>query len=212
MWDNAYIIHEFEGDFVPFKDILNECAKYRNDNMVIEFASTSKVTFCGGGVSFLMANKAQMEYIKKLVGFEAICFDKVNQLRHLKFLKDRENVLAIMKNHAKFLAPKFAVVKDTLESELGGLEIAKWSNPKGGYFISFDGLEGTAKRTLELCEAAGVKMTAAGSTFPYGIDPKDTNIRIAPSYPTVEELTDAMHIFTICVKIAALEKLTGSAE
>ena len=206
MWDNAYCIHEFDGDFVPFPDILSECEKYGNADMVFEFASTSKVTLPGAGISCFACSEANMEYMCKLIGIQAISFDKMNQLRHVKFLQNKEHTLALMKEHAKILKPKFDMVIETLEREIAPLGIASWHTPKGGYFVSVNTTPGLAKRTLALCKEAGVVMTSAGATYPYGHDPADSNIRVAPSLPPVEELEQAMAVFCCCLKLAALEK------
>ena len=206
MWDNAYCIHEFDGDFVPFADILSECEKYGNADMVFEFASTSKVTLPGAGISCFACSEANMEYMCKLIGIQAISFDKMNQLRHVKFLQNKEHTLALMKEHAKILKPKFEMVVSTLEREIKPLGIASWHTPKGGYFVSVNTAPGLAKRTLALAKEAGVVMTSAGATYPYGHDPLDSNIRVAPSLPPVEELEQAMAVFCCCLKLAALEK------
>ena len=207
MWDNAYCIHEFEGEFVPFPDILSLCEKYGNADMVFEFASTSKITLPGAGVACFACSEANMAYMKKLISAQTISFDKINQLRHALFLKDRATALAHMKKHAEFLKPKFDIVLEYLEREIKPLDIGKWHTPKGGYFVSFFTIPGCAKRTNQLAKEAGVVMTAAGATYPYGIDPEDSNLRIAPSYPPVEELKEAMSVFCTCVKLAAAEKL-----
>ena len=207
MWDNAYCIHEFEGDFVPFPDIIGLCEKHGNPDMVVEFASTSKVTLPGAGVACMATSEANMKYLMKLMSFQTIGYDKMNQLRHVRFLKDKENTLALMKKHAAVLGPKFAAVVDGLERELAPLGFASWSHPKGGYFVSLDVMEGTAKRTVALCKEAGVVMTPAGNPFPYGKDPKDSNIRIAPSLPPKAELEAAVEVLCVCAKLAALEKL-----
>ena len=209
MWDNAYCVHEFEGEFVPFADILSLCAEYGNADMVYEFASTSKITFAGGGISVMACSEANLKYLSKLWGVQAISYDKVNQLRHVRYLKDKANTLELMKRHAAIMAPKFRVVAQWLEREIKPLEIASWNAPKGGYFVSLNAMPGTAKRTLELCKQAGVTMTDAGATFPYGKDPQDSNIRIAPSLPPVSELEQAMEVFCTCLKLAAVEKLLG---
>ena len=206
MWDNAYCIHEFDGEFVPFKDILSECEKYGNADMVFEFASTSKVTLPGAGIACFACSEANMEYMTKLIGIQAISFDKMNQLRHVKFLQNKEHTLALMKEHAKILKPKFDMVVETLEREIKPLGIASWHTPKGGYFVSVNTAPGLAKRTLALAKDAGVVMTSAGATYPYGHDPLDSNIRVAPSLPPVEELEQAMAVFCCCLKLAALEK------
>ena len=207
MWDNAYCIHEFEGDYVEFPDILAECAKYGNADMVFEFASTSKVTLPGAGISCFACSEANMAYMEKLIGIQVISFDKVNQQRHVLYLKDKAHTLELMKRHAAIMGPKFRCVVDALDREIAPLEIASWRRPKGGYFVSLNAMPGTAKRTLALCKEAGVTMTGAGATFPYGKDPQDSNIRIAPSLPPVEELEQAVAVFCTCLRMAALEKL-----
>jgi DNA-binding transcriptional MocR family regulator len=209
MWDNAYCIHEFDGDFVPFRDILTLCREAGNPDMVFEFASTSKVTLPGGGVAVFATSEANMAYMLKLLTIETISYDKVNQLRHVRYLKDKAHTLELMKKHAEILKPKFDAVADALDKEIKPLGIGSWCRPKGGYFISYDAMPGTAKRALALCKEAGVVMTGAGATFPYGVDPDDSNIRIAPSLPPVSELEAAIEVFCICVRMAALEKLMG---
>ena len=207
MWDNAYCIHEFDGDYVEFPDILHQCKKYGNYDMVYEFASTSKITFPGDGVACMATSEANLEDFEKWIGIQTISYDKVNQQRHVLYLQNRAHTLKLMKKHAAFMKPKFEAVLSTLDREIAPLEIASWSHPKGGYFVSFDAMPGTAKRTLALCKEAGVAMTAAGATFPYGIDPNDSNIRIAPSFPPVEDVEKAITVFCTCVRMAALEKL-----
>ena len=207
MWDNAYCIHEFEGDYVEFPDILSECEKYGNADMVFEFASTSKVTLPGAGISCFACSEANMAYMEKLLTVQVISFDKVNQQRHVLYLKDKANTLELMKKHAAIMGPKFRCVVEALDREIAPLEIASWRRPKGGYFVSLNAMPGTAKRTLALCKEAGVTMTGAGATFPYGKDPQDSNIRIAPSLPPVEELEQAIAVLCVCLKMAALEKL-----
>lgn len=209
MWDNAYCVHEFEGDYVPFPDIIALCRKAGNPDMVFEFASTAKITFPGAGISVMASSEANIAYVSKLMGVQMISYDKVNQLRHVRYLKDKEGTLALMKKHASVLGPKFRMVLDTLEREIEPLGIAEWQKPKGGYFVSVNTMDGIAKRTLALCKEAGVVMTAAGATFPYGKDPRDRNIRIAPSLPPVEELCQAMEVFCVSLRLAALEKLLG---
>lgn len=207
MWDNAYCVHEFEGDFVPFADILTLCREAGSPDMVYEFASTSKITFPGAGISAMATSEENLRYLQKLMGVQMISYDKVNQLRHVKFLRDRAHTLQIMKGHAAIMAPKFAVVLEMLEKEIAPMGFASWNKPKGGYFVSLNTMPGTAKRALALCKEAGVVMTDAGATYPYGIDPLDSNIRIAPSLPLVEELQQAMEVFCLCLKLAALEKM-----
>lgn len=207
MWDNAYCIHEFEGEFVPFEDILSLCEESGNADMIYEFASTSKVTFPGAGVAVMATSEANLAYFNKLINIQTISFDKINQLRHVKYLQNKEHTLALMQRHAAILRPKFHAVLDALEQEIAPLGIGAWKRPTGGYFVSYDAMPGTAKRALALCKEAGVTMTGAGATFPYGKDPQDSNIRIAPSLPPVEELQQAIAVFCNCVKLAALEKL-----
>ena len=207
MWDNAYCIHEFEGEYVDFPDILSECAKYGNEDMVMEFASTSKVTFPGAGISCFACSQANLAYFEKLLAVQTIGFDKINQQRHVLYLKDKAHTLELMKKHAAVLGPKFRCVVDALDREIAPLGIGRWMRPKGGYFVSLYAMPGTAKRTLELCKEAGVTMTGAGATYPYGKDPEDSNIRIAPSLPPVEELEQAIAVLCTCLKISALEKL-----
>lgn len=207
MWDQAYCVHEFEGDFVPFADILTLCREAGRPHMVFEFASTSKITFPGAGISVLAASEENLAYLQKLLGVETISFDKVNQLRHVRFLRDKAHTLELMKRHAAILGPKFRTVLGFLDREIAPFGIADWKRPKGGYFVSVDAMPGTAKRTLALCREAGVVMTDAGATFPYGKDPQDSNIRVAPSLPPAAELEQAMEIFCVCLRLAALEAL-----
>ena len=210
MWDNAYCVHEFDGEFVPFQDIISLCEKAGNPNMVFEFASTSKITFPGAGFSVMAASVANIGYFTDVFGVQIISFDKINQLRHVKYLKNKEHTLEIMKRHASVLAPKFCMVVDMLDKEIAPCGFASWNSPKGGYFVSLNTMPGTAKRALALCKEAGVVMTPAGATYPYGKDPQDSNIRIAPSLPPVEELEKAMDVFCTCLKLAALEKLLNT--
>ena len=207
MWDNAYCIHEFDGDFIEFPDIVGLCKEYGNADMAYEFASTSKVTFPGAGISVMATSEANIKYLTKSFGVQVISFDKLNQIRHVKFLKDKANTLALMREHAKIMKPKFDTVIKYLNREIAPLGIGSWVVPKGGYFVSYEAMQNTAKRVLELAKKAGVEMTPAGATFPCGKDPQDSNIRIAPSLPPVEELEDAMDVFCVCVKLAALETL-----
>lgn len=207
MWDNAYCVHEFDGEFVPFADIISLCAEAGNPDMVFEFASTSKITFPGAGISAMASSEANIAHFTKMAGVQMISHDKINQLRHVKYLKDKVHTLKIMKRHAAVLGPKFRTVAECLDREIAPCGFGSWNAPKGGYFVSMNTMDGTAKRALELCAEAGVVMTPAGATFPYGKDPHDSNIRIAPSLPPVAELEKAMEVFCICLKLAALEKL-----
>ena len=207
IWDNAYSIHEFEGDYVPFPDILSMCEEAGNADMVYEFASTSKITFAGGGTSCMAASEANIQYFTGVFGVQMISYDKVNQMRHVLYLKDKAHTLEIMKRHASVLAPKFRCVSQWLNREIAPLGIAHWNDPKGGYFVSLYAMPGTAKRIWQLCKEAGVTMTNVGATYPYRQDPNDSNLRIAPSLPPVEDLEKAMEVLCTCVKYAALEKL-----
>ena len=207
MWDNAYCVHEFDGEYVPFPDIISLCAEAGRPDMVWEFASTSKITLPGAGISVMASSESNIRYISKLMAVQLISYDKVNQLRHVRYLKDKAHTLRIMQRHATVMAPKFRMVLDMLQKHIAPLQIAGWNSPKGGYFVSLNAMPGTAKRVLALCAQAGVVMTDAGATYPYGIDPNDSNIRIAPSLPPVEELEQAMEVLCVCLKLAALEKL-----
>ena len=175
--------------------------------MVYEFASTSKVTFAGAGFSVMATSQANIAYFSKLYGVQMISHDKINQLRHVKYLKNKAHTIEIMKRHAAIMSPKFTVVSDALDREIKPCGFAQWNRPKGGYFVSLNTLPGTAKRALALCKEAGVEMTPAGATYPYGLDPNDSNIRIAPSLPPVEELEQAIAVFCVCLRMAALEVL-----
>ena len=205
MWDNAYCVHEFEGEFQPFEDILTLCREAGSPDMVFEFASTSKITLPGAGVAVMAASVDNQKYMESLITMQMISADKVNQLRHVKYLQNKAHTLELMQRHAEVLRPKFQCVLRWLEQEIAPLEIASWQRPKGGYFVSVNTAPGLAKRTLALCKEAGVVMTGAGATFPYGKDPQDSNIRIAPSLPPVAELEMAMDVFCTCLKLAALE-------
>lgn len=207
LWDNAYCVHEFDGPFEPIPDILSLSREAGNPDMVFEFASTSKITLPGAGISVLASSEANIQYLLKLLSVQTISYDKVNQLRHVLYLQDRAHTLALMQKHAAILRPKFHKVLELLDREIGPRGIGSWRRPKGGYFVSYYALSGTARRTLELCREAGVVMTAAGATYPYGKDPLDSNIRIAPSFPPVPELEMAMEIFCLCARQSALEKL-----
>ncbi len=209
MWDNAYCVHEFTGEFEPFRDIISLCAQAGRPNMVYEFASTSKITFPGGGISVMATSEENIAYHTKLISVQTISYDKVNQLRHVLYLKDRQHTLELMKKHGEIMAPKFEMVLKMLRAQLTNKGIAHWHHPNGGYFVCVAAMPGTARRTLELCKRAGVVLTEAGATYPYGVDPLDSMIRIAPSLPPIEELEKAMHVFCTCLRIAALEKFLG---
>ena len=205
-WDNAYAIHCFSDRDDQLLNIYEECKKNGNENLVIQFTSTSKITFPGAGVAAQAAGPEDVARIKRRMGFQTIGPDKLNQLRHARIFTSVDALRQHMKKHATILRPKFQIVLDRLEKELGGLGIAEWTNPKGGYFISLDLPDGCAKRTHALCKQAGLVLTGAGATFPYGNDPRDRNLRIAPSYPGNEELELAAELLCICVKYAVLEQ------
>lgn len=207
-WDNAYCVHYLDFEHQDhILNILEECRKAGNPNMVYEFVSTSKIVFPGSGLAALISTRENLASIKKQMAIQTIGHDKLNQLRHVRFFKNKEGVLEHMKKHAELLKPRFDIVLKTMEEGLGGLGIASWVAPRGGYFIGFDAMEGCAKRIVAMMKEAGVTMTGAGATYPYNKDPKDSNIRIAPSFPTVEELGLAAEIFVVCVKLASIEKL-----
>ena len=207
-WDNAYVIHDlYDDNKDEIADIISECEKAGNPDMVFEFASTSKVSFPGSGIAALASSANNIADIKKQLTIQTIGHDKLNQLRHVRFFKDINGLKEHMRKHAEFMRPKFEAVESVLEEELGGLGIGSWTEPKGGYFISFEALDGCAKAIVAKCNEAGVKLTGAGATFPYGKDPKDSNIRIAPSFPTPEEMKQAADLFVLCVKLVSVEKL-----
>lgn len=211
-WDNAYAVHDLYDERPQLLNILDECEKAGNPNMALMFSSTSKITYPGSGVAMLATSEKNVEFVKKQISVQTIGPDKLNQLRHVRVFKNKEGLLAQMKKHADILRPKFEAVLSTLERDLGGTGIAKWSKPLGGYFVSVDTLPGCAKRVYHLCDEAGVSLTMVGATFPYGNDPDDTNIRLAPSYPPVAELEIAMERFTVCVRIACIEKILADRE
>ena len=210
-WDNAYVIHHLYDDKQDeILDIISECEKAGNADMVYEFASTSKVTFPGSGVAALASSAANLADIKKYLTIQTIGYDKLNQLRHVRYFKNLDGLKAHMKKHADFLRPKFEATLKVLDDELTGLGIGTWSEPRGGYFISFDALPGCARAIVSMCKEAGVVLTNAGATFPYGKDPRDSNIRIAPSFPTPEEMSEAAELFVLCVKLVSVDKLLES--
>ena len=210
-WDNAYSIHHLYDDKRDvILELLNECIKAGNPDMVFKFISTSKVSFPGSGIAALAASRANIEDAKSFMKFQTIGHDKLNQLRHVRFFKDMPGMYEHMRKHAAILRNKFEKVEDVLEKEIGGLGIGTWTKPLGGYFISFDSMDGCAKAIVAKAKEAGLIMTGAGATFPYGKDPKDSNIRIAPSFPTVEELAQAAEIFVLSVKLVSVEKLLGA--
>lgn len=208
-WDNAYCVHDLTDEGDRLLNILDECRKAGNEDMCYIFASTSKISFPGAGVAAMAMSEANIASNKKVMKYQMIGPDKINQLRHVRYFKNADGIRAHMKKHAEILAPKFKMVTDTFERELGGLDIAEWTVPKGGYFISLDVMDGTAKRVHKLMADAGVVMTGCGATFPYGFDPNDRNLRIAPSFPSEDELKTASEMLCLCTKLAALEKIIG---
>ena len=208
MWDNAYAVHYLYEDNQPqILDILTECEKAGNPDIVYEFASTSKISFAGAGIAALATSKANIAEVKKSLTIQTIGYDKLNQLRHIRFYKNKQGIMEHMMKQAEILRPKFEAVEDILDNELSGLGIGTWTKPLGGYFISFDAMPGCAKAIVAKCKEAGMVLTGAGATFPYGKDPEDSNIRIAPSFPTVDEMKKAALLFTLCVKLVSVEKL-----
>ncbi len=206
-WDNAYCIHHLSDTPDKLLNILDECKKAGNEDMVYIFASTSKISFAGGGIAVLGASKKNVDYLLSLMTIQTIGFDKINQLRHVKFFGNYEGLQEHMKKHAEIIKPKFDVCLEALDKEIAPLGIGEWHKPHGGYFISFNAMSNCAKKIVSLCKEAGVILTSAGATFPYGKDPDDSNIRIAPTFPPVDELKQAIEIFCIAVKIASAEKL-----
>ncbi len=207
-WDDAYCMHHlYEDDQDKILNILKECEKAGNPDMVYIFVSTSKITFPGSGVSAIASSFKNLEYIEGQMTIQTIGHDKINQLRHARFFRNIDGLREHMAKHADLLRPKFEAVTATLDRELSGLEIGTWTTPKGGYFISFDAMEGCAKAIVAKCKEAGVVLTGAGATFPYGRDPKDSNIRIAPTFPSSEEMAMATDLFVLCVKLVSIEKL-----
>lgn len=207
-WDNAYAVHDFDGeDKDVLLPLLDECEKNGNANMVYEFCSTSKVTFAGAGISAMAASVENLDSIREQISVQTIGYDKINQWMHVQYLKDMDGVRAHMAKHAAILRPKFEVVDEILSREITPLGIGTWIKPKGGYFICFEALEGCAKAIVKKAKEAGITLTGAGAPFPYGNDPKDATIRIAPSYPSVDEMRQATEVFVCCVKLASVEKL-----
>lgn len=207
IWDNAYVIHELTDEPDELLNIFDACKEYGTEDYFVEFTSTSKISFPGAGVSAIAASKNNVAEIKKRLNFQTISYDKLNQLRHVKYFKNVDGIRKHMSRHAEIIAPKFNLVLEMLEKEIAPCGIGEWVNAKGGYFISYNTTVGSAKRIGELCKAAGLVLTTVGATYPYGIDPQDKNIRIAPTYPSLKDLEKAMEIFCLCAKIAALEAL-----
>lgn len=207
-WDNAYAVHDlYEDRSDVLLEIFDQCEKAGNPDMVYEFCSTSKVSFAGAGIAAIASSKGNLEWMIKSMTVQTIGYDKVNQLRHVRYYKDLNGIKAHMRKHAAMLRPKFDAVLETLDKELSGLGIGEWTRPNGGYFISFQALDGCAKAIVAKCKEAGMTLTGAGATYPYGKDPKDSNIRIAPSFPTPEEMAQATELFVLCVKLVSVEKL-----
>ena len=212
-WDNAYCIHHlYEDTQDEILNILDECEKAGNPNMVYIFSSTSKISFPGSGVSAIASSIENINFILSHMTVQTIGHDKINQLRHARFFKDIHGLNEHMKKHAELLRPKFAAVLDALDAEIAGLEIGTWIKPRGGYFISFNSLPGCAKTIVSMCKDLGVVMTGAGATFPYGKDPEDSNIRIAPTFPSVEEMEEAAKVFVLCVKLVSVNKILAEME
>ena len=207
-WDNAYTIHHlFNGPEDQLLEIMAECKKAGKPNMVFKFCSTSKVTFPGSGVAAMAASVENLDFVKKIITIQTIGHDKLNQLRHVRYFKNIDGMKAHMKKHADIIRPKFELVLNTLEKEIGDLGIGEWTKPHGGYFVSFESMDGCAKTIVSMCKEAGVTLTGAGATYPYKKDPKDSNIRIAPTFPPIENLAKALEIFVLCVKLASVNKL-----
>ena len=209
-WDNAYAVHHlYEDRQDEILDILEECEKAGHPDMVYIFGSTSKISFAGAGIAAVASSKGNLDFMKKSMTIQTIGYDKINQLRHVRYFKDFNGVKDQMRRHADLMRPKFEAVLAVLENELAGTGIGTWTKPNGGYFISFETLEGCAKEVVAKCKEAGVVLTGAGATYPYGIDPKDSNIRIAPSFPTPEEMAIATDLFVLCVKLVSVKKILG---
>lgn len=209
-WDLAYVIHDLDDTPDHLLNIFDLIKGTENENMVYAFFSTSKITYPGAGIAAMVSSEENIRRAKEDIAYQTISPDKINQLRHMKFLKDADTVYALMKQHAQILKPKFNMTVRIFEQYLGGLSFVNWTNPRGGYFISLNVMPGTAKRVAQLAKEAGVVMTTAGATFPYNNDPEDKNLRIAPSYPRVDEVEKAMTVVSLCVKLAAAEKLSES--
>ena len=207
MWDNAYCIHDVKDTPDTLLNIFDECKKNGTEDMVITFCSTSKITFPGAGVAAMASSENNMKVFLNRYNYEVISYDKINMLRHIKYFKNFDGIMAHMQKHKAILAPKFEIVINTLNEQIKEAGFAQWTDPNGGYFISIDVLPGTAKRVVQLCKVAGVVLTGAGATYPNGIDPEDKNIRLAPTFPPTDELETAMSVFCICAKLAACEKL-----
>ena len=211
-WDNAYAVHDlYEDDRDELLDIIKECVKAGNQDMIFEFCSTSKISFSGAGIAAMAASKANLDWVKSTMSVQTIGYDKMNQYRHVLYFKDIDGIKSHMRKHADIMRPKFETVLKCFDDELGELaDVVNYTRPKGGYFISFNAMPGTAKEIVTKCKEAGVTLTGAGATYPYGKDPEDSNIRIAPSFPTVDEMEKAAEIFVLCVKLVTAEHLLGA--
>jgi len=210
-WDNAYNAHHLTDQPDRLKNILTACKQVGNPERVLIFGSTSKITFAGAGIALMAGSKKNMDLARQQINLQTIGPDKMNQLHHVRFLKQVGGIDSLMKQHAAILKPKFDMVQSVLEKELGGKHIAEWSKPKGGYFVSLNTLEGCAKAVVSMAAQVGVKLTPAGATFPYGKDPLDRNIRIAPSFPSVDEIRQAMELLAICIQVVSIEKIMQKA-
>lgn len=206
-WDNAYVVHELYDENVPLANIFELAKQYGTEDNIFYFASTSKITFPGSGLAIMAASDKNLEQIRPIIATQTIGYDKINQMRHVKFFKNADGIRAHMRLHAAILRPKFELVENKFEENLGGLGIAHWTKPRGGYFISLYVNNGCARRVYQLARSVGVTLTTAGSTYPYGRDPYDANLRIAPSYPELDELSQAIEILCSCIKVACAEKI-----
>ncbi|NLM37148.1 MAG: aminotransferase class I/II-fold pyridoxal phosphate-dependent enzyme [Firmicutes bacterium] len=211
-WDNAYAWHDFTAAPVPLKNILTACKEANHPDRVYIFSSTSKITYAGAGLAMVASSRQNINRLTKQMAIQTIGPNKLNQLAHVRFFKTAHNVRLHMQKHAAFIRPKFDLVLNLLETELGTQKIATWSRPQGGYFISFNTMPGCAKKVVQMAADAGVELTKAGATFPYGIDPLDQNIRIAPTYPPLAELKTAMELFIVCVQLVSIEKILSERE
>jgi DNA-binding transcriptional MocR family regulator len=207
LWDNAYAVHHLNGKIEPLKNILAACKAAQNPDRVFIFGSTAKVSFAGAGIAMVGGSVANMNWMRKQIGIQTIGPDKINQLRHVRFFKNMDGIMAQMDKHAAILKPKFDIVFNIFDTELGGKNIACYNQPNGGYFVSLDTLDGCAQKVVAMAAEAGVALTKAGATYPYGKDPRDRNIRIAPTMPPLSELTQAMELVAICIQLVSIEKL-----
>ena len=207
IWDNAYVVHDLNNTPDRLLNIFEACKEFGTEDNFVEFTSTAKISFPGGGVSCVAASDNNIKMILARLNMQTICYDKLNQLRHVKYFKDLDGIKAHMRKHAALIEPKFSIVIETFERELAGKGVAEWTNPNGGYFISLNTLNCSAKRVGELCKSLGVVLTNVGATYPYGIDPEDKNIRIAPTFPSVADMKKAAEVLCLCIKLATIENL-----